>query len=577
MSSMLFKDRDRPKSQQRNSTSILTRFPEEVNELVTEIEQTHIDLTPDIDLMMKPDSLVDCTNKMNSFCYSLLKLMQVEQLYLFDEVSNLAAVLLHKGEVIKFARILCNEMENSHFKLLQVMTYKLAAIPDSRFCIEFIYRLVSLDSNDKYVQLAAFFHILVQNPDAVFKLDSVEPFYVESPPSREITAASVNTMFDLIFEDSFHEPNYMRNFIYFIPFFLKHREAYEMMISYYNAFCEDNPTDPEMQAFVSWKFVRIERLVLSWLDIMSTMIMEVEPGFFKELGKTPLLESQKLTDIFKNKFRTFLKIVDKSSTEEVEAVPFMQTQARDILFSIVSTEYDDQQQIMILLQSFTIEPYYSMDLKSKTVNLIQLQPEFLAEQLILFDLKEFQKVHAHDFYLSRKDSTLNGYTLACQKIEYWAMRAMGILRKHKLCEYFIKVAKFCLDKKGYNMAYLLYSTLTQQTIKRPDVWSKVKKSRLQTFQKLEVVFDIRSNYKNYRTTCDLDNGIPIMMIWMHDIVNINCIPTKYESTDFYNFSKLRAIGSSVAALRNAQRVEFQFKPHPTVMKILDNIIVPELK
>ncbi|KAL7715970.1 hypothetical protein QTN25_006663 [Entamoeba marina] len=154
------------------------------------------------------------------------------------------------------------------------------------------------------------------------------------------------------------------------------------------------------------------------------------------------------------------------------------------------------------------------------------------------------------------------------------MSVMDILKKPDTYGFFIKVAKYCFEKKGYNTCYLLYSTLTQQSMKYPNIWSKIKKSKLQTYSRLQNLFDISNNFKNFRCSCDSENGLPLFSVWMHDIVNINTIPSKIENSQLFNFCKMRAIGSAVTKLISAQRTVFPFKPHQTVIKVLNDIFVP---
>ncbi|BFU20629.1 RasGEF domain containing protein [Entamoeba histolytica HM-3:IMSS] len=583
VSSLLFKtDRDPIKRQNKKMANVLVSLPISVVTLIDKINNSQKPLTKLIDKIYKEDYIPEDieTNQTNIDCSHLVKLLENEQIYLFDEISNITSVLSQsKTKLLRSARILCNGMEVSHFHLLEVMIKVLLPISETVLCDAFISRFALLDDPGKMLHLKLFYETISQNYEIIFVKEKYDPYYIDGVSSREITAASDETMFDLIFDNNYHEEQYMRNFIYFLPYVMKHRDVYATIMNYYNIFNQEHPEDDEMKAFLSWKYVRLERLVLSWLDIMATMICEVEPEFFKELNSSPLLQSEQLTVIFKNKFLNFLKNYDHKHDEntEVEVAPYMKSVARDVLFSIVTEETRDEQQIKILLETFTIDPIYSKDQKTKVVNLIQLNPVFLAEQLVLFDLTEFQKIHCHDFYLSRKNNTLETYIKSCQKIEFLALKVMDILKNHKICEYFIKVANSCYEMKGYNTCYLIYSTLTTISIKHPDVWSKVKKSKLQIYKKLQILFEIGNNYKNYRSISTDKEGIPIMTIWMHDIVNINCIPNKIDELGLFNFSKLRAIGSIITLLHSLQKIQFNFKPYDIVQRVINNIIVPDSK
>ncbi|KAL7715415.1 Ras-GEF domain-containing protein [Entamoeba marina] len=431
-------------------------------------------------------------------------------------------------------------MEQSHFLLLQTITTYLCMHNNSSIQESFIQRLAYVTSEVLNSQLNEFFTVIKSNIDQIFELESIEPYYFIESNSRSIIAASANTMFELIFDDNYHEPQYMRNFIYFLPFIMKHRETYDKIMQYYNTFCNEHPSDTNSQAIISWKFTRLERLIQSWLEIMSSVIVEVEPIFFQEMLKTPLLTSDQLSILFKKKFKKILGDIGETTICIPEDVtPYTNNSAREILMTLSESSSNNETQLKILLETFSIDPIYSHTEKKSTIDLLQLKRDFFAEQLILFEFQSFQNVHCHDFYISRKTTTLNTYIAACQKIEYWAMSVMDILKKPDTYGFFIKVAKYCFEKKGYNTCYLLYSTLTQQSM-----------------------------------NCDSENGLPLFSVWMHDIVNINTIPSKIENSQLFNFCKMRAIGSAVTKLISAQRTVFPFKPHQTVIKVLNDIFVP---
>ena len=178
--------------------------------------------------------------------------------------------------------------------------------------------------------------------------------------------------------------------------------------------------------------------------------------------------------------------------------------------------------------------------------------------------------------VSRKNSTLQQYTKACQRIEYWSLKVMDLIGKHKIFEYFIKVAKICLEKKGFNTCYLLYCTLTRQSIKHSHQWNKMKKSKLQSYEKLNHIFDMKNNYKQYRTQCVCEECLPISVIWLHDIVNINCLQNILDENGLYNFSKLRAIGKAVNELMKWQKVDLKLNKIDVVQKVIEHIVVPDL-
>ena len=273
-------------------------------------------------------------------------------------------------------------------------------------------------------------------------------------------------MFDLLFEDTFHESQYMRNFVFFTPLMMRHKEVYDAVMRQYERIGEEAGD----AALVSWRYIRLERLVSSWLETMSGMIVEAEPLLMKELCSSPLLGSEHLREVFKEKIKKLLVVND--GDEKGDTVKDGQQQSAErVLTSLANNDLGDAQQLAILLETFSVDPTYTIDEKSTRANLIQLQPGYLAEQLVAFDSEEYKKILPHDFYLTRENSTLDRYRRSCEKVEYWLLKTMDLIGKTEIFEYFIKVAQLCLSHNGYNTAYFIYSTLSRNALKHQDAWS----------------------------------------------------------------------------------------------------------
>ncbi|KAL7719056.1 Ras-GEF domain-containing protein [Entamoeba marina] len=135
----------------------------------------------------------------------------------------------------------------------------------------------------------------------------------------------------------------------------------------------------------------------------------------------------------------------------------------------------------------------------------------------------------------------------------------------------IKIAKRCLDYNDFNLSYIFYSVLSKISTTQRSTWNKLDKKFIQRYDNLQEIFSIRRNHNNYRILYESRPypKIPILSLWMHDIVNINEISTfNGEDKKYVNFNKIRLLSTHLKSLKTPQMTKFPFERDDGIVNLL---------
>ena len=172
MSAFLFGTADQ-KQPRRHSRplSILDSLDEGITAMIKKLEEAPSELTDGVDQLYTGEGVAEEENVGDSTCVALLRELENNNIYLFDEVNNITSALSHSGDrAIVFVRILCNGMEPTHHWLLRTLAKRLGAIQTTVVYSAFVSRLAPVESVDRLVPLRCFMETITTEWDKVFSV-----------------------------------------------------------------------------------------------------------------------------------------------------------------------------------------------------------------------------------------------------------------------------------------------------------------------------------------------------------------------------------------------------------------------
>ncbi|EDR27631.1 hypothetical protein EDI_278020 [Entamoeba dispar SAW760] len=191
---------------------------------------------------------------------------------------------------------------------------------------------------------------------------------------------------------------------------------------------------------------------------------------------------------------------DKKSPKEAELLSF----------SKITTESSKDLTISLSNDSQKIEEGITND------NILVIDPKILAEQLMIYDIDLFGNIPLNEITLIDKSPLIIYGTSKLTQIESLVIKQS---KTRNGIDYFIKVAYKCFKLGDFNMAFIIYSCIVRASYKHSEEFGNKKNGKY--FNKLEHIFSINQNHRNYREEFNKRSNnerIPVISTWIHDFL-----------------------------------------------------------
>ncbi|KAJ3090106.1 hypothetical protein HK102_004664 [Quaeritorhiza haematococci] len=241
------------------------------------------------------------------------------------------------------------------------------------------------------------------------------------------------------------------------------------------------------------------------------------------------------------------------------------------------------------------EPSPAGQSPTKHLTILDIDPVEIAQELTRLEYERLRDVRPIEFVLqlwsNRNDPLVKRATLNLERlvrgfntVSYWVGTEIctqpELKSRVKVIERIIKVGKECKKLRNYNTLLAIISGLNIASVARlKNTWEanaapritfsqmsmELDSKKLKELQEFEILLNPQHNYRSYRgifEALERDPNpppcIPIMSIFMKDMVFINDGNPKYFDNNLINFGKLRMIYKKLAQLTVIQKTPFMF-------------------
>ncbi|ELP94616.1 hypothetical protein EIN_498060 [Entamoeba invadens IP1] len=379
----------------------------------------------------------------------------------------------------------------------------------------------------------------------IFEPNAHDPFFKDdNVEMQSVVGGRKETLVQILFDPFFENKAYLRQFVHTIPYIMTEQFFFEKVVEEFNAIVKEQMMNDDK---VAQRQRRFETTVLTWIEQSGKLVAQIEPDVITKLKQSEILTSKRLSGSFR-----------LALTEQLN---LLQLSTRKVKVSLYTNN------------SFTQEHPSDLKLDSEIEELLSEKVSVLAEQLVLFDYKSFVQIKAYEAYLDCGNHSMQNYITKTKRIENMFLVLLQ-QNKTKIGQV-IKIAKMCFELKGFNIAYILFSVLVKISIESPTLFAKTEKSKLSKFKALEDHFQISKNFANYRKILEKAHlpKVPVVSIWIHDIISINQMPLTFEGTDdIFNFQQLQVISAIVKEINEVQTVAFTIAPNKEIQNKLDALV-----
>ncbi|EKE37618.1 hypothetical protein ENUP19_0219G0022 [Entamoeba nuttalli] len=497
-------------------------------------------------------------------------------IFFFEDETRCSKVKIPFDEQdIVNCRICVHAMEITHCELLRCFIKILKRIKDvNENNIQIICKIMisggfmKTFGVDLFIKLGTFLELCKQKESDVFDLQSREPFYTLEGRSLIITHCSNEVMLQMIFSRIQQIGQFMEDYIAFTPYICDFQTTFENFIKILDGIEKDSKNVNVSKDWMIFGISRFEKMIICWINIMGNAIREECSYLFNRINAV-IQRSSLLTTKFKKELPLLLKQYSQPRTSLSKLAPYDIKHVNQLFdekrMSIVRTK-NTLKNVKEINETIDSIKYYFTSMKTS----------FFTQQLIIFDQEVLSQVMKYDLYLHNEEGTLERYIKAMRCIEDIFIDITCNESTKKSIKKSIKIAKECFEESDFNMSYLVFSCLSSSFSQCSELWNKIEKKHIQTFEKLQEVYSISRNFNNYRISFEnrAFPKVPILSLWMHDIVNINEQETFTDPQKRYlNLSKMRSLSSVLKLLHYSQTIKYEFHKDQrcvmTLMKLSD--------
>ena len=304
------------------------------------------------------------------------------------------------------------------------------------------------DAPDDYTGVV---ETLLSAQDAVFSPTALLPHYT---PDGAMTACPVETLFDAFMRHLIRGPAY-QHFVSTLSLFTSPLQLLAVASAWYDAFLARRAAAAGDDAALDREFEQLMRFLQTFTVVHATPAFagtpEMDAFLASALGRVDHPSANALRTAF----------------APSHAAPAALGPAR--LAGVQSTRLIKNSfaaGLELIDQHLAVPPQLTTN-KSAAPRIYELKPLVLAEQLVLFDHQHFAVVQSTAMLAK---VPFRSYVNKLKNVELLVVSSIDRVHSKRIFSYFAKVAVLCLKRGDFNMAYLIYSVIVQQSIQKPDLF-----------------------------------------------------------------------------------------------------------
>ncbi|PRP77868.1 hypothetical protein PROFUN_08542 [Planoprotostelium fungivorum] len=369
--------------------------------------------------------------------------------------------------------------------------------------------------------------------------------------SQFTEAATIQVLLDKTVDEFYSDPEMVEVILLTHRYFIQSTELLVHFVRIYS----------QWESTSSWK----ARLRLRSLGHIRFWLEEFSDGV-REDGK------------FLECLKGFLRLVPTDSPDQQERrdIDFIKKQAQ----TIHNQRLADAK---TLRRNLSIRALSEIRIDSADVQVLELDPKSLAEQITLIDWSLLKKISPYEFFHKSFDSpdrSPNFYKMV-EKFNQWSMWVMSeILFNQKanvrafIISHFIKTAEQCRKLGNFHGCYAIIAGLNYSAISRlVQTWEKVGRKYMVKYNRLCSLFEMTHNFKNYRDAIQAHGDkpmIPYLGLIPKDLTALEELPT-FTSDNLVNFEKMRKLHRTLKVIRDAQQRQYNVPIEPELVTYLKHL------
>ena len=212
---------------------------------------------------------------------------------------------------------------------------------------------------------------------------------------------------------------------------------------------------------------------------------------------------------------------------------------------------------------------------SKKTKIYQIKSLVVAQQLILFDQKLWNRVHFNEFFSVKDFKTLDLYTKRIQFVEQWTKQSLAKYSSSKILSFFIKLSYHCKELGDFNVSCLIYTILSTYCcdIRNKKVVNDIKSKSKKKFKELEELFSISMQHAKYKMEYTNHNEpkIPVVALLLGENIRSDTLET-FSEENTLNMLKIRKIAKVVDTLYNAKEISFVFREINEIQTYFEELV-----
>ncbi|BFU23768.1 hypothetical protein EHI8A_159710 [Entamoeba histolytica HM-1:IMSS-B] len=398
----------------------------------------------------------------------------------------------------------------------------------------------------------------------VFEPEAGDPLFYDDEESEQslLMAASVQTMFQFVFNNTLIESNFIEHFAIFSIFIidpLLFIEYLEKITCYLGDEISSNQLNSLEQNLYSR---RLYSLFRGWLEMHAEYFSRECPFLLEKIKRSKTIQYQG----FNEQERVVINaLIGRARSRS----PLMSPSLHEINEGKLNMPYKSIKEIKEMFEEYKNYKHANRTVKHVINDKIRLQ---FAQQLTLFDQAKLRSIKLYEIITKKEHChSIDSYSKFISKLGdlVSSIITSNSLERIKNEKFFIRLTLTLVKLGNFNVASTIFSSL-HVAINDVD-FNKLSKELQNDLIKLRSLFSLTSNYKRYREVYNKSNypKLPILFVWMGDLFHTNELPVMFdEEKKLVNVKKIRSLGRIILSIRDAQTISFHFNPLPNVQSWL---------
>ncbi|EKE38518.1 hypothetical protein ENUP19_0118G0038 [Entamoeba nuttalli] len=398
----------------------------------------------------------------------------------------------------------------------------------------------------------------------VFEPEAGDPLFYDDEESEQslLMAASVQTMFQFVFNNTLIESNFIEHFAIFSIFiidpllFIEYLEKITCNL-------EDEISSNQLSLLEQNLYSRrLYSLFRGWLEMHAEYFSRERPFLLEKIKRSKTIKYEG----FNEQERVVINaLIGRARSRS----PLMSPSLHEINEGKLNMPYKSIKEIKEMFEEYKNYKHSNRTVKHVINDKIRLQ---FAQQLTLFDQAKLRSIKLYEIITKKEHCySIDSYSKFISKLGdlVSSIITSNSLERIKNEKFFIRLTLTLVKLGNFNVASTIFSSL-HVAINDVD-FNKLSKELQNDLVKLRSLFSLTSNYKRYREVYNKSNypKLPILFVWMGDLFHTNELPVMFdEEKKLVNVKKIRSLGRIILSIRDAQTISFHFSPLPTVQSWL---------